>query len=141
MTTTLTNVFELLAALSPEQRETVVALLRSPHSEELLSQAMAAARASADDESGWQAVTALAQRDETLPPIAPLTQEALDAFHRDLPELLEKKPRAWVAYAGSQQLGFGKTKTELYQRCFAQGLERGKFIVCYIEPESEDSLD
>jgi hypothetical protein len=139
--TTRPNLFELLAALSPEQRDTVRALLQSPHPEEVLAQAVEAARTSEDEESGWRALAALAaaqRRGQTLPPIAPLTQEALDAFHRDLPELLQTKPGAWVAYAGARRLGFGKTKTELYQRCFAQGLQRGKFIVRRVEPECDE---
>jgi hypothetical protein len=141
MQTIRANLFELLAALSPQQRDTVRALLQSPHPEEVLAQAVEAARASEDEESGWRALAALASappRGQTLPPIAPHIQEALDAFRRDLPELLQKKPGAWVAYAGARQLGFGKTQTELYQRCFAQGLQRGKFIVRCIEPEIEE---
>jgi tRNA A-37 threonylcarbamoyl transferase component Bud32 len=65
-------------------------------------------------------------------------EQAQRAFRRDLPELLRKQPGLWVAYAGNRQLGFAPTKTELYQKCLAQGLDRSEFIVRCIEPESDE---
>jgi hypothetical protein len=43
-----------------------------------------------------------------------------------------------VAYNGDEQLGFARTQTELYKRCFRRGLKREEFMVCYIEPEIAD---
>ena len=57
----------------------------------------------------------------------------------ELPALLPDHAGLWVAYAGAQQLGFGKTKTELYQKLLAQGRKRGEFIVrCVEEAELDD---
>jgi hypothetical protein len=64
----------------------------------------------------------------------PMIQKSIDAFRRELPELLRTHPGRWVAYHGDQRVGFGKTQTELYQRCFAQGLTRDDFIVGFTEP-------
>ncbi len=57
------------------------------------------------------------------------------AFRRDLPKLLTERQGEWVAYSGDRCLGFGPTKTELYQDCLAQGFRRGEFLVELIEPE------
>jgi hypothetical protein len=68
----------------------------------------------------------------------PMIQKSIDAFRRDLPELLRTHPGKWVAYHGDQQLGFGGTQTELYQQCFAIGLTRDDFIVGFTEPGAFD---
>ena len=59
----------------------------------------------------------------------PMIQKSIDAFRHDLPELLKTHPGKWVGYHGDERIGFGKTPTELYQRCFARGLTRDDFIV------------
>jgi hypothetical protein len=74
--------------------------------------------------------------------VLPMIQKSIDAFRRDLPELLKTHPGKWVAYHGDKRVGFGKTETELYQRCFALGLTRDDFIVGFtehgaFEPEEE----
>ena len=68
----------------------------------------------------------------------PMIQKSIDAFRRDLPELLRTHPGKWVAYHGDERVGFGKTETELYQRCFARGLTRDDFIVGFTEPGAFD---
>jgi hypothetical protein len=68
----------------------------------------------------------------------PMIQKSIDAFRRDLPELLQTHPGKWVAYHGDERVGFGKTQTELYQRCFARGLTRDDFIVGFTEPGAFD---
>src|SRR5262245_18004485 len=50
-----------------------------------------------------------------------LSQLALRAFERDLPQLWTERPGQWVAYRGDRQLGFAHHKHELYQDCFRQG--------------------
>ncbi len=68
----------------------------------------------------------------------PMIQKSIDAFRRDLPELLKTHPGKWVAYHGDEQVGFGRTQTQLYQRCFARGLTRDDFIVGFTEPGAFD---
>jgi hypothetical protein len=63
---------------------------------------------------------------------------SLDAFRRDLPRLLETHYGKWVVYHDDAQLGFGKTETELYEKCLARGMKRDEFLVCSIEPEIPD---
>lgn len=65
--------------------------------------------------------------------VLPMIQKSIDAFRHDLPELLKTHPGKWVAYHGDERVGFGKTQTELYQRCFARGLTQDDFIVGFTE--------
>jgi hypothetical protein len=60
---------------------------------------------------------------------------AQQAFWRDLPELLKNRRHhgQWVAYHGDEQIGLGKTATELYQRCLLRGFQRGEFYVGKVE--------
>jgi hypothetical protein len=67
--------------------------------------------------------------------ISPLIEQAQRAFCQTLPLLLQERPGQWVAYHGDRQLGFATTKTELYQACLRQGLQRGEFLVRCIEPD------
>jgi len=71
----------------------------------------------------------------------PMIQKSIDVFRRDLPELLRTHPGQWVAYHGDERVGFGRTETELYQRCFARGLTRDDFIVGFAEPGAFDPDD
>jgi hypothetical protein len=75
--------------------------------------------------------------------ISPMIQRCQEAFRRDLPELLRMKSRnrQWVAYHGDKRIGFGRTKTELYQQCLRAGLRRGEFVVRAIEPEPPDEVE
>jgi hypothetical protein len=68
------------------------------------------------------------------PEIPSAILRAQQAFWRDLPELLRKERNRgkWVAYQGDQRIALGKTGTELYQRCFQRGLQRGDFYVAQI---------
>jgi len=63
----------------------------------------------------------------------PMIQKSIDAFRRDLPEMLKKHRGKWVAYHGDQRIGFGRTETELYEVCFRHGLKRDDFVVCGVE--------
>jgi hypothetical protein len=69
-----------------------------------------------------------------------LEVRAMHAFYRDLTELLKERYRQWVAYQGEQQLGFGRTKTELYQECLRRGFQPDEFIICSIEPWDPDLI-
>src|SRR5438132_520135 len=69
---------------------------------------------------------------ETIPP---LITQARATFQRDLPQLLARHFRKWVAYSGDQRIGIGSSKTALYQECLRHGLAPGQFLVFSIEPE------
>jgi hypothetical protein len=71
------------------------------------------------------------------PPL-PKIMQSIEAFRRDLPELLRTHPDRWVAYSGDERLGFGKTETGLYQRYFQRGLTQDDLIVAFIEPGAFD---
>jgi hypothetical protein len=58
-----------------------------------------------------------------------LYERSQAAFYRDLPELLKKHYRQWVAYHGDDFLGWARTQTELFERCLTGGLKDGEFVV------------
>jgi hypothetical protein len=69
--------------------------------------------------------------------IRPMIQQAQKAFRTALPQLLPERQGQWVAYQGDRQVGFGTTKTDLFQECFALGLRRGECLVRLIQPQVE----
>jgi len=85
------------------------------------------------DEERAAQIRALLESD---PP--PMIQKSIDAFRRDLPELLKTHEGKWVAYHGDEQVGFGRTQTGLYQECFRHGLTRDDFVVAFVEPGAFD---
>jgi hypothetical protein len=74
---------------------------------------------------------------EPHPDIEPLILRSMQAFWRDLPELLRNKRNKgkWVAYRGDERVGLGKSQTEMFQECFRRGLQDGEFYVGKIEPD------
>ena len=66
-------------------------------------------------------------------PLPPLFAKSQEAFYRNLPALLKTHCRQWVAFHGDACAGFGRTETELYQRCLRQGLKEGEFIVLFAD--------
>ena len=73
--------------------------------------------------------------------IPPLLAQARETFRRDLPQLLTKHYRKWVAYSGERRLGLGSSKTQLYQECLRRGLVPSQFLVLSIEPELPQELE
>jgi len=67
--------------------------------------------------------------------VPPLIEAAQAAFDAALPQLLKEHSGEWVAYHGQHQVGFARTKTKLYRRCFALSLRRGEFVVRRIQPQ------
>lgn len=68
--------------------------------------------------------------------VSPVIAASQAAFAGDLPRLLEERPGQWVAYQGQRQLGFGRSKTELYQQCLRLGFRVGEFVVRRIRPQA-----
>jgi hypothetical protein len=74
--------------------------------------------------------------EERLIGVPPLVHQAQQAFARDLAQLLKERPGQWVAYHGSQRIGFGCTQAELYGECLRRGINEDEFVVQCIEPET-----
>ncbi len=66
--------------------------------------------------------------------VPPMIQQALDKHRRDLPELMKKHARQWVAYHGEQRLGFGRSKRKLYRKYLDRGLSIDELVVLGVEP-------
>lgn len=64
-----------------------------------------------------------------------MTQAALAAFRRDLPELLKKRRGQFVAYHGAERIAFARDSFDLYDECFRRGFKEGEFIVEKIMPD------
>lgn len=63
----------------------------------------------------------------------PMAARCIAAIRRDLPDMLRSHRGWWVAYHGDTRIGFGRTKTELYEACLRRGLAPDEFIVCGVE--------
>jgi hypothetical protein len=74
-------------------------------------------------------------------PVPPLIQSGLEAFRRDLPELIEKHQGEFVAYSGNRRLGIDRSQRKLVRLCLSQGLSTHEFVVPGIAPEIPDDLD
>ncbi len=59
--------------------------------------------------------------------------EALATFRGELPQLLVSHRDEWVAYRGSERLGVGRDKDELFNDCLARGVRRKDLLVRKIE--------
>jgi hypothetical protein len=73
--------------------------------------------------------------------IPPLIAAGQAAFRSALPDLLHQRPGQWVAYHGTQQIGFARSETALYQECFRRGLKEHEFVVRCIMPEIPPETD
>ena len=67
---------------------------------------------------------------------SPLLAQSIDAFYRNLPELLKKHYGKWVAYHGDEFLGVGRRQTHLYQKCLRRGLKAEEFIVLFADNQA-----
>lgn len=73
---------------------------------------------------------------------SPAQARCLEAFARDLPELLVTHPRKCVAYVNGERLRIADTQTELYRECLHdRGLPHEEFIVCLIAPDADDEIE
>lgn len=71
------------------------------------------------------------ERDE----LSTLLEKAYCAFKSDLPKLLETHPRQWVAYRGSERIGFGTSKSELTEKCINRGYCYEELLVRMVQPD------
>jgi len=58
-------------------------------------------------------------------------ERSVAAFYRNLPNLLKTHCGQWVAYHGDDCLGFGRSKTELFQQSLRRGLKEHEFVVLF----------
>jgi hypothetical protein len=77
------------------------------------------------------------QRD--FPSIPEGVRRSLEAFRRDLPELLKDQNLhgKWVAYQGDERIGIAPNELPLLRECAKRGLEPGEFITDVIEPKPD----
>lgn len=68
-------------------------------------------------------------------------REAAEEFERDLPDLMKNRRGQWAIYHGAKLLGFGGTKTDLLQACYALGYPDEELYVVKIEEEADVSLE
>jgi hypothetical protein len=73
--------------------------------------------------------------------VPPSIQRANEALRRDLPELLKKYPRRWVAYTGDWMIAVGRSSRDLYQLCLSRGLSDDDFVVLSVEPDLSDEFE
>jgi hypothetical protein len=59
-------------------------------------------------------------------------ERSVAAFYRNLPKLLKTHLGQWVAYHGDDCLGFGCSKTELFQQSLRRGLREHEFVVLFV---------
>ena len=67
--------------------------------------------------------------------LLPRVAQAYVTFRKDLPRFLEEgRVGQWVAYHGSERLGFGQSRDELYRQYISKGIELHDLFVPLIEP-------
>ncbi|HKI33147.1 MAG TPA: hypothetical protein VKA46_14950 [Gemmataceae bacterium] len=71
--------------------------------------------------------------------IDPQLLRSMQAFWRDLPELLKNKRNKgkWAAYRGDEQVVITADDVEAYQECFRRGILREEFYVGRIKPSPD----
>jgi hypothetical protein len=72
-----------------------------------------------------------------IPPIPLGIRRSMEAYWRDLPQLLPLKSRTrqWVAYHGDERVAFGPTQHELYQECYRRGIDGDEVYIGRLEPD------
>jgi hypothetical protein len=66
--------------------------------------------------------------------IRELTQQALDAFRRDLPQLMQEGKWKWVAYNGDRQVAWGQRQLPVIQECKRLGFAVSEVMIRSVEP-------
>jgi hypothetical protein len=70
------------------------------------------------------------------PRIPSMLTRSMDAFYRNLPELLKKHYGKWVAYHGDECVGIGRSQTDLYQKCLRRGLPEDEFEIFFLTSQA-----
>ena len=69
-------------------------------------------------------------------PVPSLLDRSIDAFYRNLPELLKKYYGKWVVYHGDEFVCAGRSETELYEKCYRRGLKDGEFYALFVTDQA-----
>jgi hypothetical protein len=71
--------------------------------------------------------------------IAPGILRSMQAFWRDLPELLKHRRNRgkWAAYHGEERVAIRKSDVDAYQECFRRGLKHDEFYVGWLKEDPE----
>ena len=72
----------------------------------------------------------------TATPVSPVLARSMEAFYRNLAELLTLHYGKWVAYHEDEFLGCGRSETELYQQCLRRGFKDDEFVVLYADNQA-----
>jgi hypothetical protein len=77
---------------------------------------------------------------DDFPEIPEGIRRSLEAFRRDLPDLLKDKNLRGkrVAYQGDERIGIASNELPLLRECTKRGLEPGEFITDVIEPKPDE---
>jgi hypothetical protein len=77
--------------------------------------------------------------EEPPPEIAPMMLRSMQAFWRELPELLKKRRNRgkWAAYHGEERVAISRSDVDAYQECFRRGLKRGEFYVGWLKEDPD----
>jgi hypothetical protein len=66
-----------------------------------------------------------------------LLARSIEAFYRDLAELLTTHYGKWIAYHGDERVGTGRSETELYEQCLRRGFKEDEFIVLFADNQAQ----
>ena len=71
--------------------------------------------------------------------IEPMVLRSMQAFWRDLPELLKQRRNRgkWAAYHGEERVAITRTDVDAYQECFRRGLKHEEFYVGWLKEDPE----
>jgi hypothetical protein len=71
--------------------------------------------------------------------IAPGILRSMQAFWRDLPELLKHRRNRgkWAAYHGEERVAIRKSDVDAYQECFRRGMKHEEFYVGWLKEDPE----
>jgi hypothetical protein len=68
--------------------------------------------------------------------VSPLLARSIEAFYRNLADLLTTHYGKWIAYHGDELVGAGRSETELYKQCVRRGFKEDEFIVLFVDNQA-----
>ena len=77
--------------------------------------------------------------EEPPPEIAPMILRSMQAFWRELPELLKHRRNRgkWAPYHGEERLAVARSSVEAYQECSRRGLKHAEFYVGWLKEDPD----